>query len=214
MPVSHDKERLVVTDGRYYILLDVEKMKVIWKRLIDANDITRPPPLRFELNGDYLAVVKQDYDSKAIYMFSSRTGEILWQTDPKVSNSPQPFDTMLIKGDNIYGIKPHAGQGFYFVGLECATGKPVFKQNEQTGYGGKPEVNMRHVAYGDTVMVQIKDRQDFEVKAFSLSDGKLIHKQNAKSAGDFGEHGRASATAQNGKMVLLGKSDLVMPEGK
>jgi hypothetical protein len=63
-------------------------------------------------------------------------------------------------------------------------------------------------------MVQIKDRQDFEVKAFSLSDGKLIHKQNAKSAGDFGEHGRASATAQNGKMVLLGKSDLVMPEGK
>ena len=39
--------------------------------------------MRFALKGDYLAVVKQDYDVKAIYMLSSRTGEVLWQHGPE-----------------------------------------------------------------------------------------------------------------------------------
>ena len=208
LPVAHDGGRIVVTDGWYYILLDAEKMKVVWKRLIEANDPTRLPPIRFELNGDYLAVVKQDFDVKVICMLASDTGEMLWRTDPKVPGSPSPIDSMLIRDGKLYGIKPHAGQGFYFVGMDCKTGRTLFGANEQTGYGGKPDIALRHDLYGDAVVAQVRDRQDFELKAFSVKDGKLVHKMQVKSAGDFGEHGRASATAQNGKLVLLGKNDL------
>jgi len=35
-----------------------------------------------------------------------------------------------------------------------------------------------------------------------------------KSAGDFGEHGRASATVQNSKLALLGKNELKTAQKK
>lgn len=214
LPLARDAQRLVVSDGWYYILLDVEKMKVLWKRLIDASDQTRLPALRFELNGDYLAVVKQDFDVKALYMLSSRTGEVLWRTDAKVPNSPQPIDSMLIRDGRLYGIKPHAGQGFYYVGLDCKTGNSLFAANEQVGYGGKPEVQLRPTLHGEAMVAQIRDRQDFELKAFGTQDGKLLHTVKVKSTGNFGEHGRASATVQSGTLALLGKNDLIVAAGK
>ncbi len=207
-PIAHDGKLLVVTDGWYYVMVDVEKMKVIWKRLIDANDVTRAPPMRFEMNGDYLSVLKQDYDVKAIYMLSSQTGNVLWRTDPKVANSPQPMHSMLIRGGKLFGIRPHPGQGFYFVGLDCKTGKPLFRQTEQKGYGGKPEVSLRKQIYGTSVVALLKDRQDFEVKAFDVSNGKPLHTVKLKSSGNLGQHGFASATAQNGKLVLFGGNKL------
>jgi outer membrane protein assembly factor BamB len=207
LPVARDGKRLAVSDGRYYILLDAEKLKVLWKRLIDANE-SGQPPLRIALGGDYMAVVKKDYDAKAIYMLSSLTGEVLWSTDPKAAGSPQPIDSMMIRDGRLYGIKPHVGQGFYFEAMDCKTGKDLFRLNEQTGYGGKPDVTLRPAIYGDAVVAEIRDRQTFELKAFNVDDGRLLHTLRAKSAGDFGEHGRASATVQNGSMALLGKDDL------
>ena len=38
-----------MTDSWYYILVDVEQMKVVWKRLIDQSDPTRDPAIRFAL---------------------------------------------------------------------------------------------------------------------------------------------------------------------
>jgi outer membrane protein assembly factor BamB len=209
MPAARGGRLLAVSDGWYTIMLDVEKMAVLWKRLIDANDVTKLPPMRFALAGDYLAVVKQDYDVKTIYMLSSRTGDILWRTDPKVPGSPQPIHSMVLRDDKLYGLLPHPGQSFYFAGLDCKTGKNLFGPNEQKGYGGKPEVQLLPDLQGDQAVVLIKDRQDYEVKAFALKDGKLMHTLKAKSTGDFGEHGRVSATAQNGKLVLLGKNELI-----
>jgi len=209
LPLARDGARLAVTDGTYYLLLDVERMRVVWKRLIDANDPTRWPALRFELNGDFLAVVKQDFDVKTIYMLSSRTGEILWNTDPKVAGSPQPLQSMAIRDGKLYGIRSHAGQGFYFVGLDCRTGKDLFKPNEQKAYGGKPDVMLRPEGGRETLVAQVRDRQDFELKSFSLRDGSLLHTVKVKAAGDFGEHGRASAVVQNGCLALLGKNELV-----
>ena len=209
IPVARDGSRLVLTDGFYYFLFDVARMKVIWKRLIDQNDVTREPPMRFELNGDFLAVIKQDYDVKTIYMLSSRTGDVLWKTDPKSAASPKPIHSMSIRAGKLYGIRPHAGQGFYFVGLDCKTGAPLFPANEQTGYGGKPEVELLHAAYGDVMVTRIKDRKDFELKAFRITDGKLLHQMQLKGAGDFDQHGRASATVQDGRLLLLGKNTLL-----
>jgi outer membrane protein assembly factor BamB len=214
LPVARDGARLALTDGWYYILLDVEKLKVMWKRLIDANDATRLPALRLAMNGDYLAVLKQDFDAKALYMLSASTGDILWKTDPKDSKSPPPVHSIVMREGKLYGIKPHAGQGFYFVGLDCKTGKPLFGANEQKGYGGKPEVALGTRFHGDSLVAPIKDRQDFELKVFSTRDGKLAHTVKVKGAGEFGEHGSASATVQNGKLALLGKNELVRAVGK
>ncbi|MGQ9662029.1 MAG: outer membrane protein assembly factor BamB family protein, partial [Kiritimatiellia bacterium] len=208
LPVAHDGKLLLVSDGWYYIAIDVEKPKVIWKRLIDENDVTQLPPMRFALEGDYFAVVKRNYDVKAIFMLSSRTGEVLWRTDAKDSSSPQPLASMFIRGNKLYGIRPHPGQGFYFAALDCTTGKELFRQNEQSGYAGKPEAEIREDLYGKTAVVMIRDRQDFELKAFDGESGKLLHTVRVKSTGNFGEHGRASATVQNGALILLGKNDL------
>jgi hypothetical protein len=116
---------------------------------------------------------------------------------------------MLIRDGRLYGIKPHAGQGFYFAGMDCKTGKPLFSLNEQVGYGGKPEVTMQPRLYGQSLAVAIKDRQDFELRVFAAGDGKLLHTVKVKGVGNFGEHGRVSATVQNGQLALLGKNDLV-----
>lgn len=214
LPAARDGNRLAVTDGWYYLLLDTEQMRIVWKRAVDANDPTRFPPMRLELDGDYLAVVKQDYDAKTIYMLSSRTGEVLWKTDPKDPNSPQPIDGMLIRDGKLYGIKPHAGQGFYFAALDCKTGKPLFRFNEQTGYGGKPEVRLRHALYGGAVVAEIRDRQDYELKAFDVASGQLLHALKVKGAGELGVHGCASAVVQNGALALLGKNELKMAAKK
>ncbi|MGQ9660910.1 MAG: outer membrane protein assembly factor BamB family protein [Kiritimatiellia bacterium] len=208
LPVAHDGTKLVVTDCWYYFMIDVEKMCIVWKRLIDQNDATRLPPMRFAMRGRYLAVVKQDYDVKTIYMLDSDTGEILWKTDPKVPSSPQPLNTILIVGDRLYGIRLHPGQGFYFAGVDCKTGGNLFPMNEQAGYGGKPEAALLDELYGKVAVVRVRDRQDFELKAFDSDTGKLLHTVKVQGTGDFGEHGRVSATVQNGKLVLLGQNDL------
>ena len=214
LPVDHDGKHLVVSDGTYYIMIDAEKPGVVWKRLIDANDPSRLPPMRFALQGDSLAVLKQDYDAKSIYMLSAPTGEVLWRTDPKNARSPQPLFSMIIRGDKLYGIRPHAGQGFYFVGLDCASGKDLFPPNEEKGYAGKPEVRLAEDLQGNSAIAVVKDRQDYEIKALALADGKTMHTLKVKAVGNFGEHGRVSATAQNGTLALLGKNKLVVGRGK
>ncbi len=210
LPIAHDRDRLVVTDGFYYIMLDARSMRVLWKRLIDNNDMDREPSLRFELEGDYLAVLKKDYDVDAIYMLSSETGEVLWHTDPKDRKTPKPIHSMRIRDGKLYGIRPHAGQGFYLVGLDCKTGKNLFDPSEQDGYKGRPDVELRHSLYGTTGLVQIRDRQDFELKAFDLSNGYLMHTLKLKASGNFGEHGSASGVAHNGCMALHGGDKLII----
>src|ERR1051325_8871958 len=136
LPAAHDGALLVLTDSWYYIALDVERLAVVWKRLIDSNDLTREPAMRFTLKGDYLLVIKENYDQKAIYMLSSKTGEILWGTDPdpkKAGNSPPPFFSAVFDGDKVYGIQPHPGQGFYVVGMDAKTGKSLFSRQEVKG---------------------------------------------------------------------------------
>ncbi|MGQ9661413.1 MAG: outer membrane protein assembly factor BamB family protein [Kiritimatiellia bacterium] len=209
LPVAHENNLLIVSDGWYYIAVDIERMKIVWKRLIEANDMTRLPPLRFALGGEYLAVLKEDYDVKVLCMLSSRTGEMLWKTDPKDSKSPQPIYSMFIKDGRLYGIRPHPGQAFYLVAMDCVSGRELFKPNEQKAYEGTPEVRLHKTLYGETLVAMIRDRQDFEVKAFSAIDGRLLGALKVKATGDFGEHGRASAVAQNGHLLLLGGNELV-----
>ena len=207
VPVAHDGAKLVVTDGWYYTMVDTRRMAVDWKRQIDANDASRQAPMRFALRGDYLAVIKQDYDQKTIYMLSSKTGDVLWRTNPKDANSPRPVHSMYIEGEHLYGIGIHPGQGFYFVRRECKTGKLVF-QTSITGYASKPTVELAPRNYSGRMLIRVKDRQDFEVSVFDMKNGKRLHVLKGKAAGDFGEHGNVSAAAQNGRILFLTKDKL------
>ena len=213
LPAAHDGRLLVVTDGWYYVLVDVERMGVLWKRLIDNNDLTREPAIRFALRGDYLAVLKEDYDQKVIYMLSTKTGDILWHTDPKNPRSPQPIHSMLLdtsavtEKPTVYGLGVYPGQGFYFVGLDCQTGKRLFRQ-EVKGYQTKPQASLIGRNFAGHAVVKIQDRQDFELKLFSLSDGRVLHTRKLQGVGPFGVHGRVAATVQNGRLAFLSKDKL------
>ncbi len=210
LPLARDGGRLLVTDGWRYIMLDVEKMRIAWQRLVDHNDMSSEPPFRFAMGDGFLAVLKKDWDVNAIYMLSAENGAMLWRTDPKDRQSPQPLYSMTIRNGKLYGIRPHAGQGFYFVGLDCATGKDLFRPNEQSGYQSRPAVRLRPEFHGDVLVAKTQDRQDFELKAFRIADGKRLHTMRVKGTGVFGEHGRASATAQNGTLALLGGHELTL----
>jgi hypothetical protein len=113
---------------------------------------------------------------------------------------------MRIHEGRLYGLRRQAGRGFVFVGLDCKTGNNLFRAHLQKGYGGTPNTRLRRPAYGGTLVVQVRDRQDFELRAFDMKTGKLSHKLKIKGVGDFGRHGRASATVQNGCLVLHGQS--------
>ncbi len=203
LPYARDKEQLIVTDGWYYIALNVDTLQVLWKRLIDRNDATREPPLRFALNGDYLAVVKQDYDAKSIYMLNSRTGAVLWYTDPKNPKAPRPMYSMFIKDNKLYGIGTHPGQGFYLQVRDCPSGK-LEVQTKVEGYAGKPIVRLFPRRFGARLAVSIQDRQDVEMRVFDLSQkGKCTLTRKLKGVGPFGVPGRVSATVQGGHVLLL-----------
>jgi hypothetical protein len=206
LPIAHDGRHLVLSDTWYFIMIDVESMTVEWKRLIDANDATRDPPLRFALQGDYLAVQKQDYTTKALYVLSSRTGKILWKTEEK-NDALNPMYSIRIDGERMYGLEQHKGVGFQVVCRDCRTGKRLFRTTED-GYGGDPTVEIRTPFYGPHLVVRVQDRQDFELKVFDIGNGKRVHMLKTKGTGAFGEHGRASETVQNGRLVLFGGDKL------
>ncbi|MFW6159281.1 MAG: PQQ-binding-like beta-propeller repeat protein, partial [Planctomycetota bacterium] len=207
LPVAHGGTRLVVTDTFYYIMLDVSRPAVAWKRLIDANDLTRQPPIRFFLGGDHLLVLKEDYDQKAGYMLSSESGEVLWHTDPKEPDSPRPLHSVVFGGGKLFGLGVHPGQGYYFVGRHCKTGKRLFR-TPVTGYTGKPAAELLPRLYGGHAVARVRDGQDFELRVFDVGTGKSVHTVGGKAAGEFGVHGQASAAVQAGRVVLLTKNRL------
>ena len=207
LPAAHADNLLAVTDGWYYVLVDTDKLTVAWKRLIDNNDVTREPAMRLSLNADYLCVLKEDYDKKAIYMLSTKTGEVLWNSDPKDGNSPAPMHSVLIVGATAYGIIPHAGQGFYVAALDARTGKRQYRV-EYVGYPSKPKVTLRPRLFGNFLVAEIECGLDVEVKAFDAKTGKLACEVKDKGVAPFHVHGNASATVQAGRLILLAKDKL------
>jgi len=165
--------------------------------------------MRFALGGEYFAVVKEDFDVKTIWMLSSRTGHVMWRTDPKDANTPRPLYSMFIEGERLYGIGVYPGQGFYFAARDCKSGKLLY-QTEVTGYASAPSVRLVSRNYGGHALVEVKDRQDFEVNVFNFSDGKRVHTLKQKGVGEFGVHGNVSATLQNGLLTFLSRDKLIL----
>ncbi len=224
LPVAHVENLLAVSDGWYYIMLDVNQIgalpakskddagaqrhsPVLWKRLIDSNDVTRQPALRFGLSSKYLAVLKEDYDQDALYLLSAETGELLWHTDPKNPATPRPMHSLRVFGDVVYGIQPHAGQGYYVTAYDCPTGKTLFRQ-EVVGYQAKPETSLLGSVVGGQLVATVADRQNFQLRTFDAKTGELKNLVETKGVGPIGVHGRMSATVQNGRLILMSKDNV------
>jgi hypothetical protein len=207
LPVAHDGRLLVVTDGWYTIVVDVETLDIKWKRLIRDQDTTRGPAIRYSLGGKYLAMLKEEYDLKIICMLSSQTGEVLWRTDPKDRRSPRPMYSVLIDGEHAVGLEPHGGQGFHLVCRHAGTGKQLFKA-AAVGYDSEPDVALIPVRYGHHVVARVRDRNDFELRCMDLKTGKTVRTVKLKGEEGFGIHGRVSATVQNGRAVLMSRNKL------
>jgi outer membrane protein assembly factor BamB len=201
LPVAHDGSTLVVTDGWYYVAIDTDRLRTIWKRLIDQNDTSQMPAMRFTLEGKWLLVLKEDYDQKTIWMLDSRTGEVRWHTDPK-ANLPRPLYASMIHGDTVYGLMSHPGQGYYWAGLDCKTGEQRF-QHAVEGYNSVPSVRLVPRMFGSCLVTEVQDRQDFELNVLDIETGERVGKQRKKGTGMFGVHGRVSATVQDGRVVFL-----------
>jgi len=210
-PIAHDAQRLALYSGDYVLMVDVADMRILWKRGLGEAYT----PLRLALGGDKLAVTKKEYDRVALYMLSSDDGRALWQTDPK-TGAPAALYHMRIRQGNLYGLAPHPGQAFVFTGLDGAKGRPLFAANTQEGYAERPRARLCPELYENSWLVEVKDRQDFELKSFDLKSGKLLHTVKVKATGDFGEYGRASATMRHGRMALLGGNTLMLaaPKGE
>jgi outer membrane protein assembly factor BamB len=207
LPIAHHGTLLAVTDADYYLLIDVEKQRILWKRLIDSNNPYETPAMRFELDDEHFCVVKNNFDIDAIYMFAARTGKLLWRTDPKNEASPQPIYQMRLKGDRLYGLAPHPGQGFYFECLDAKTGKRLYRTNVE-GYDARPTVTLMRRAFGDYWVAKAVDRQDFDLRVFDARNGKNVARLHIKGVGSYGEYGRASATVQDGALALHGLHQL------
>ena len=207
LPAAHHGDLLILTDGWYYIALDITRLRIIWKRTIDNNDLTRPPAIRFTLADDTLLVLKEDYDQKALYKLAARTGELLWHTDPKNPRSPQPMHSCVIRDGRVYGLMLHPGQGFYFSAIDCQTGRHVFRQ-AVTGYPAMPAVALMPRLFGRYAVAEVQARQEFELKVLDTKTGKTVHTLSKKGVAPFGVHGRVSATVQAGRLVFLSKNDL------
>ncbi len=62
----------------------VEQMRVVWKRLIDSNDRTRRPPLRFALSGDKVVTITgtvSTNNGQGLEVGYSNTGSALLRPD-------------------------------------------------------------------------------------------------------------------------------------
>ena len=147
-------------------------------------------------------------------MLSSQTGNVLWRTDPKNPRSPYPIHSMFIRDGRLYGIKLHPGQAFWLAAVDCKTGRDLFPPSEHGGYASKPVCRLRHELYGDALVVEVADRQDFELRALDSRTGKVLHKVRIKSAGRFGVPGCVSGTVQGGALALMGKRSLILATGE
>jgi outer membrane protein assembly factor BamB len=208
--VAHDENNLFVTDQNYYIAVDVNRMSIVWKRLIDTNDPTREPRMRFYTKGKFFGVLKEDFTDKAFHMLDSQTGDLLWTSNPKDGNAPLPSYSVVMDGTKMYGIALHPGQGYLLTAYECATGKKLWGPAKEEGFQQKPKTFLYPHVYDKHLVAQVEDGRNFEMRVYDTASGKILHKITKKGDGPIGVHGRVSGIVQDGKLGFITKDDFTL----
>jgi len=210
LPVAKSGDRLFVTDGWYYIAVDAARMRIAWKRLIEANDHTRQPPMRLTAGEGVLLALKQDYQTPAMVAFDAATGRRLWRTDPENDAIARPMHSAVISGGRIYGLTPGTGRSFSLHALDAATGRELAKWSARETYQTKPAVELFDDAFGGSLVARVQDRQTFELIALDGKTCRPLHTIPCKGVGPWDIPGRVSATVQAGRLMLMNADRLVI----
>jgi len=204
LSLATHKNLLVVTDGYYILVYDVNNMRMLWKTLILSKDWSNETSIRFVLNDQFLVLSKMDYDQKIMYCYDVKTGKKIWNTDYKNSKTPRPLYSFSLDGTTLYGVEEYSGQGFYVTAYECTKGKRLFKKLYKD-YSEKPKLVMDSQVYGDQFVIKIQDRKNFELLIINKKTGVSFKSVKSKGDGPIGAPGRVSMTVQNGHPVLFSK---------
>ena len=204
LPVARFDRFVAVTDEKYVIIYDVVKMEMLWKTPLSNVDLSKELKMRITMNDKYVVLIKEDYDRKAIYCYSLISGDIIWNTDPTNSGSPQAIYSLVLEGDDLYGIGEHPGQGFFFVSYDCVKGTKKFGKLIE-GFGSAPIVSLRENVYGKHLVAEVMDRKDFYLIVLDKTNGATVKKVTDKGDGPIGEVGRVAMTVQDGHPVLFSK---------
>ena len=210
MPVARSGDRLFVTDGWYYIAVDTARMRVAWKRLIEANDATREPPMRLAAGGCVLVALKKDYQTPAMYAFDAATGKRLWRSDPENEAVAGPMYSMVISGGRVYGLTPGMGRSFNVHAVDAASGKELAKWSARQTYQTKPRVELFKDVFGGSLVARVQDNQAFELMVLDGKSCRPLHTVRCKGVGPWDAHGRVSAAAQGGRLVLMNADGLII----
>ena len=213
LPVARLPGKLFVTDGWYTIAIDTERLRVLWKRLIENNDPTREPPMRLSAGDGVLLVLKKDYQAPAMIALEAATGNRLWRDGPDNKATGKPVHSAVIAGGRIYGLTAGAGRSFNVHAMEAATGKELAKWTSRETYQTKPQVTLWPETFGGSiagasppsgsVVARVQDNQTFELIALDGKTCQPIHVVTTKGVGPWDTHGRVSATVQDGRLVLM-----------
>ena len=184
-------------------------MTVVWKRLIDQNDPTRDPMMRFKLAGDCFWVLKKDFDQNAMWMLNARSGDVVWHTDPKKPNESAPMYGPVFSSGVVYGLMVTDANTWRVSGYAAQTGTKVC-QYESKPFAVKPEVELDQRIRGKYLLVRIADQQEFSLILFDTEKKQPVHALALKGMGPYGVHGRVSYTAQGGYLAMLTKTQLII----
>jgi len=204
LSIGRFNQFVVVTDEKYLLLYDINKMELVWKTMMVNINFSNNFKLRITLNDKYIVLIKEDYDRKAIYCYETMTGEILWNTDPNQPDSPQPIYSLLLENDTLYGIGIHPGQGFLMVAYNCQNGKLKYK-NVIDGYSTVPLVKLRDTVFEDHLVAEIQDRKDYQIVIMNKLTGEVVKRVSGKGDGAIGEAGGVAITIQASRPILFSK---------
>lgn len=204
LPVGIFDQYVVLTEEKYLILYDVNKMEMIWKAQFSNTDVSKALSLRIAINDKYIVLIKNDFDRKAIYCYDTKTGEILWNTNPNNPDSPQPIYSLLLENDVLYGVGEHPGQGFFAVAYNCVDGSLKYK-NLIEGYSTVPLVNLNENVYNNHLIAEIQDRKDFQIVIMNKLTGVVEKRVSGKGDGPIGEVGRVAIIIQASHPILFSK---------
>jgi outer membrane protein assembly factor BamB/tetratricopeptide (TPR) repeat protein len=201
LPVAYQNGQLLITDGAYYISVDVAQMAVSWKRAIDNVDRLSGNPIRFYLQEPYLLVLKRDFKAPALYMLDSRTGAVKW-----VKKDAQAVYSIQFSEDGKkfmgLGIPEAQNTAARVKSFDSETGNELAKY-ENTSFTAPPDLDLLGRFQKNTVVMRAIHGENLDLMLLDMNQGKLVQHSTIKAVGEYRAHGGRFAMLQGPHLVLM-----------
>lgn len=216
LPITCQGDLLMLTDGAYYIAVDINKMLIRWKRAIDNNDPMEVPPMRFFLQEPYLLVLKRDFMKPALYLLDSRTGELKWVKTEREAVYSVVFSE---DGKAFYGlgIPSTTARSIILKGFATETGQETYA-GEWTGFQEMPDAAIMMPFQGMRLVIRAIQGERMDLLATDPQARRELFRVGTKAVGERGVHGGRSFLVQGPHLILMNAEQVTaavpQPEGK